>query len=89
MLENPNPATDKATVDFTISENSTVKVDVYDAMGRIVSTINEQSYNKGSHKVVINTATLPAGVYSIKMQTSTGSLSHQLTVVKYPVPDIR
>ncbi len=82
MLVYPNPATDKATVDFTISENSTVKVDVYDAMGRIVSTISEQSYNKGSHKVVINTATLPAGVYSIKMQTSTGSISHQLTVVK-------
>ena len=66
----PNPTTDNLTVNFNvevlISDNQTLTIDVYDAMGKMVISQNERVTNTNS-SFIINTTTLREGIYYVKM----------------------
>lgn len=78
----PNPANDNAFVNFSLKENSSVVINVTDAIGRIITTIPSQKLNAGSHKMNINTSNIPAGIYNVTVLTDKGSISERLSVVK-------
>lgn len=78
----PNPASDKATVRFTVTENTTANVMVYDMTGRVVFSTTAADYTIGAHTIDINTSNLPAGAYTVKLQTAKGTVTQQLSVVK-------
>jgi hypothetical protein len=78
----PNPATDVAHLNFNLNERAQVSVQVLDALGRVVSSVSAQQFEKGAQKININTASLASGVYTIKLQTEKGSLTQQLSIVK-------
>jgi hypothetical protein len=79
----PNPAKDMAVLTMTLSETSHVQVDVVDAMGRtVVVAAANQDFGVGEQHVTINTASLPAGVYNVKIVTGTSVNTERLTVVK-------
>jgi acetyltransferase-like isoleucine patch superfamily enzyme len=66
----PNPTTNNLTVNFNvevlISDNQTLTIDVYDAMGKMVISQNEKVTNTNS-SFIINTTTLIEGIYYVKM----------------------
>jgi hypothetical protein len=74
----PNPA-DK---DFTIQLSKPVKANtpllMYDQLGHVVK---ETVFEKGESSKVVNTSTLAAGVYLIKVDTPEGSVIKKLMVV--------
>lgn len=78
----PNPATDKATVRFTVTENTTANVMVYDMTGRVVFSTTAADFATGAHSIDINTSNLPAGAYTVKLQTAKGATTQPLSVVK-------
>lgn len=78
----PNPTTDVAHVTFSVTKASNVTIQVTDVMGRVVSNVANENMAAGAHKVDIQTANLPAGVYNIKIQTEAGSRTERLTVAK-------
>jgi thiol-disulfide isomerase/thioredoxin len=78
----PNPASDKATVRFTVTENTTANVTVYDMTGRVVFSTTNADYTTGAHTIDINTSNLPAGAYTVKLQTAKGATTQPLSVVK-------
>lgn len=78
----PNPATDKATVRFTVTENTTANVMVYDMTGRVVFSTTAADFATGAHTIDINTSNLPAGAYTVKLQTAKGATTQPLSVVK-------
>jgi hypothetical protein len=78
----PNPANDVATLGFTLTAATSVQVEISDALGRTVSTIPSQEYNAGSQKITINTATMAAGLYNVKIITGANTTTKQLSVVK-------
>ncbi len=78
----PNPATDITHIAFNLDEKANVQVHVINAIGQVVNTIAEQHYEKGAQQISINTANLPAGIYTIKLQTEKGSLTQQLAIAK-------
>jgi len=78
----PNPATDKATVRFSVTENTNANVMVYDMTGRVVFSTTAADYTTGAHTIDINTSNLPAGAYTVKLQTAKGAVTQQLSVVK-------
>ncbi len=77
----PNPASQNANVIFDLDNNSEVSVNVYDVMGRIVSTSTEQM-NAGEHETNINVANFAPGVYNVVIATANGSVTERLTVTK-------
>lgn len=78
----PNPATDNVFVSVNLAKASNVSVQMFDVMGRLVNELPAQSMDAGQNKVEMNTANLAEGVYSIRIQTETGSVTKQLSVIK-------
>jgi hypothetical protein len=78
----PNPATNQAVLSFDLLKNTTVSVEVVDALGRIVATPTVgTSLNARTQRVAINTANLAVGLYSVVIRTGEGSLTKHLSVV--------
>ncbi len=77
----PNPARDMANLNFNLSDEATIQVEVSDVMGRIVSTIS-QHVNAGTDKIEVPTASLAAGVYNVKITNGESVTVKKLSVVK-------
>lgn len=77
----PNPATNRTELSFDLLKASAVRVDVVDALGRVVATPANGTLTAGKQQVAINTADLAGGLYSVVIRTSEGSLTKHLSVV--------
>jgi hypothetical protein len=68
----PNPAKDYTSFKINSKTNSDAKLEVFNALGGLISTKNIQ-INEGKNKVDYNVENLPAGIYfaSIKIGTTT------------------
>ncbi|WP_027378563.1 S8 family serine peptidase [Chryseobacterium daeguense] len=66
----PNPAKEEVNVRFDLQKESSVKISIYDASGKLLNT--EQSsgkFPKGNFAKTINTRTLKQGIYMISIET--------------------
>ncbi len=59
----PNPVHDEATLAFTLGAASRVMIEVYDALGRSVTTVADEMMTEGSHSVRLSGNKLPNGTY--------------------------
>lgn len=78
----PNPATDKASVSFSLSATTDAVVSVIDGVGRTVAVINNGKLNAGNHTFDIDTKSLTSGIYSIVINADGGTFTQRLSVVK-------
>jgi hypothetical protein len=79
----PNPVTGVATIDFSLDRNESVTIAVYDVAGRRVASLLENAARTaGSGSISLNAANLVSGVYFVKMQTPTRSVSRKVTIVR-------
>ncbi len=79
----PNPVTGQATIDFSLDRDETVSIGVYDVKGRRVAVlIDHATQPAGPGSVSFDAKTLRSGVYFVKMQTPTQSVSRKITIVK-------
>ena len=79
----PSPVAGTATVDFTMGQPGRVSIAVYDVAGRRVATLLDSSaYGAGPSSVQFNAHDIPSGVYFVKMQTASQTLTKKITVVK-------
>jgi len=76
----PNPATDRTTFGFELSEKSLVLVNIYDRSGRKVAELGNSILTKGFHQIDYNTSGLEAGVYLYSITTDEGIASGRLVV---------
>jgi hypothetical protein len=59
----PNPFSAQLTFRYKLNVAGTVKIEMYDATGRLMS-VNEEGYKAtGDYKHLVNTSTLPVGDY--------------------------
>ncbi len=65
----PNPFTSVTTLQFRTPKPATVRLDVYDVLGRRIHVAAEQAYPSGVHQVRWDGTDLPSGVYFVRMQT--------------------
>ena len=68
----PNPVTDKACLQYWLSDNSFVGVTVTDMLGRVVLQQNLPAQTAGVHLMELDLSQLPSGVYLCRIQTSKG-----------------
>jgi len=77
----PNPFSGDATLTYSIPENGTVKLSVYNAIGELVALLVNESQISGKHSAVFSPVNLPAGMYTFKLEF-TGSDKSKLMVLK-------
>jgi hypothetical protein len=69
MRINPNPALSKITLAYELSCESDVKLTVYDAVGRVVSAIDQGVQMPGSYRRTIPRLNMPEGIYFVSLVT--------------------
>ena len=78
----PNPVRGAGTVSFGLAEGGDVRVDLFDTLGRRVATLAEGPFGAGRHTVEVGAEALPAGIYVVRVASSSGTRSSRITVVR-------
>lgn len=79
----PNPAINNTNIRYSLQQNADVTIQVLDAAGRTMTTIQQPAQTTGPHVVNVATANWPTGNYVYLARTSTGAaIASQLTVIK-------
>ncbi|MBN1153844.1 T9SS type A sorting domain-containing protein, partial [candidate division KSB1 bacterium] len=64
----PNPFNPTTTIEFSLPQNSEVKLVVYDLSGRVVAELAAGKFNAGYHNIHFDAADLASGVYLIRLK---------------------
>jgi hypothetical protein len=79
----PSPLAGTATIDFSLGQPGRVSIAVYDVAGRRVATLlDAASQAAGPGSVTFDAGGIPSGVYFVRMQTATQTVSRKVTIVK-------
>jgi hypothetical protein len=78
----PNPVRTSTQISYDLPESAEVELTVYDLMGREVKRLATGSHGQGTHSVQLDAATLPSGVYIVRLQAGSRQITRRITVVK-------
>lgn len=74
----PNPFNPTTKIEFSLPENSAVKIQIYNVLGELIQEINRELLNAGTESIEINLADYSSGVYFYKIiATSTSGVEFQ------------
>jgi hypothetical protein len=79
----PNPFNPETTVVYTLPQESTVAIQVYNVLGREVAVLvdNEQK-NSGRHEIVFDASNLPSGVYYYTIRTERYTETKKMVLIR-------
>jgi len=78
----PNPAQDIVQLEFTLTKQMPLVVDMYNTLGEKVQTIANQGFGAGTHNLSADVSTLPSGVYYISAVSGNQTTTHKFVVSK-------
>lgn len=78
----PNPFSEFSEVHFSLEQTASVKLKVFDLLGRNVQTVFDDVKPAGNHAVKIEAKHLPNGVYFYQLETPQQTLSKKMVVLK-------
>lgn len=78
----PNPFNPTTNISFTLPQAGEVRLQVFDLLGREVSTLVNSRQSAGAHTVTFDASSLSSGVYIYRLQVSGVVLTRKLTLIK-------
>ncbi len=81
----PNPVVKSALISFYLTRKSVVRLEMYDAAGRLVKTLTNDNFSAGNHTIALDLKSderLNDGVYFIRMKTSDYQAVEKLIIRK-------
>lgn len=71
----PNPFNPSTTIKYALPFESSVKLSVYNSLGKVVNEFISQNESAGYHEIPFNASGLPSGlyIYSLKAQSKDGA----------------
>lgn len=78
----PNPFTDATTLAYVLTQSSSVRLTVYDVLGREVAVLVDGARTAGSHEVRFHAAGLPSGLYVARLQSGREVQTVRLTLAR-------
>jgi hypothetical protein len=76
----PNPATDQARVEFTLTGSSKVTIYMYDLAGNTVNALDLGYLATGKHEVNLSVGDYPTGTYILRVNTGSKSSSGKIII---------
>jgi beta-glucanase (GH16 family) len=77
----PNPFGDYSTIEFSLLSEKHILLEVYDAMGRKVRTMADQSYGPGDHQLGIEADQFVPGIYFYRLQAGSNAAIRQMVIL--------
>ncbi len=78
----PNPFNPQTTLRYALPEPATVRLVVYDALGRVVQVLVDRPQTAGWHEVSFGGAMLPSGVYFYRLEAGAYQAVRSMLLVK-------
>jgi hypothetical protein len=78
----PNPATGVINIDFTLSQQSEVTLEVFDMMGKYCTTIAHSIFEIDGNEVTWDASTLNQGIYFLRMKAGNYSAIKRISIIK-------
>jgi hypothetical protein len=78
----PNPFNAYTTIEYTISEESKVKIEIFDVMGKVVEILVEEKHQPGDFRVIWDAGKFPSGAYFYKIQTRDYTETRKMILLK-------
>ena len=78
LIASPNPFEFKTSIDFSITTDQDVKLEIFDLSGRLVELLQDGNLEQGTHQFVFEKGDLPKGVYIYRLSTNEGTVSKKL-----------
>jgi hypothetical protein len=83
LLQNyPNPFNPSTTITFKTSIKAMTSLKIFDALGREVRTLVEESLSPGTYNVTMNASDLSTGVYFYRLQVGEFVQTRKLMLIK-------
>lgn len=78
----PNPFNPVTSISFKIPTAGNVELDVFDLLGRKVTTLIDGRVQAGSHSYNFDASELSSGIYLYRLKTENTSLTRKMTLIK-------
>lgn len=78
----PNPFNPTTRIEFSLNSRKDVRIDIYDAVGRRVSTLLNQTLGKGFHFVDFDGSNLASGAYFYRIITDQTVTTNKMMLIK-------
>jgi hypothetical protein len=78
----PNPTQGAITLRYTLAEPSDVQLQIYDLLGRRVTTLTRTRAEAGRHELQTSVRDLAAGTYFVRLVAGGTSATKRLTVIR-------
>lgn len=78
----PNPFNPSTTINYDLPEASTVKLTVFDILGRKVATLVNERKDAGYHQIIFNAQAMASGVYLYRLEAGNNIFIKKLTLIK-------
>ncbi len=77
----PNPFVDTTTIPFAVDRGSFVRLEIYDVLGRRVTTLVRGWLPAGGHRQMWSADDVAPGAYVVRLQTATGNFTRMIVRV--------
>ena len=78
----PNPFNPVTVISYSIPSSSKVLLKIYDAIGKVVTTLVNQNQDAGNYKIDFDASELSSGVYYYKIQTGEFTTVKKMLLIK-------
>ncbi len=78
----PNPFTTSTKISFSLDRTEKVTLNVYNALGALVSTVDGGLMNAGEGSIEFNAGDLPTGIYSVNLVAGNSTITKRVVLNK-------
>lgn len=78
----PNPFNLSFTIDFKLSQNGKIKIELYEISGKKIKIIENKDLHSGNYKYLINTPELGSGIYFLRFNINKNVYSRKILLIK-------
>ncbi|RNC79663.1 MAG: T9SS C-terminal target domain-containing protein [Balneola sp.] len=78
----PNPFNPVTNISFELNKTEDVKLTVFDALGRTVSTLVDERRSAGLHTIRLDASNFPSGIYFYQLEAGGVEQTKKLTLIK-------
>jgi hypothetical protein len=78
----PNPVRDRTTIVYDLSRNASVRLEVFDAIGRRVTTLVNERQDVDRYRVTFDASGLSSGIYFCRLRAGSFTETRRMAVVR-------
>ena len=78
----PNPFNPQTTVKFALPKDSHVKIEIFDLLGRKVTTLVNEDKEAGVHEVIWNADKAASGIYFYRMEAEGFTMTNKMLLLR-------